>query len=322
MIKDLQADQSTEQIIRLIHRIRRFPVYDRAQCGQSPCPQCHDSLLEKISFVRQKNESLRFVIPSFPYKSPNHRVRTLSDKPDMAESLAISHLADFVGKVNQVYPAELVIASDGRVFAGLQREWWPGFDDSTVTSYNTELKKLALTLGIGERIAFWGLDDAFPNDSPDTMRDRLNTDAPTPDEMRKRVCVRGSEAECVYLGSTKFRFEELKSSPLTTGWSNKKIEAAAKKFTREQMRLGEAWGRLIERHFPDAVRLSVHPRPHSSGTNKIGIHLFPRAYATPWHVAAVFFRRERQFIFAKRAWAEEAGARLAFVDDVPSHYVL
>ena len=89
------------------------------------------------------------------------------------------------------------------------------------------------------------------------------------------------------------------------------------------LRRFNAWSGVVERHFPEAVRLSIHP--HGCGAKKLGIHLIEASegdnWMTPWHAVAVEME-EGRFMLTKRSQAEALGARLVTRDGVPSHFTL
>ena len=81
----------------------------------------------------------------------------------------------------------------------------------------------------------------------------------------------------------------------------------------------KAWGELVEKYFPDAVRLSIHPQ--ACGSKKLGIKLIePDNWQTPWHGVAVLV--DGRYTLLKRAQAESLGAHLVTRFGRPSHYVL
>ena len=78
----------------------------------------------------------------------------------------------------------------------------------------------------------------------------------------------------------------------------------------------------MERRFPDALRLSIHPQsPHDDA--KLGIRLADHAadaWVTPWHGVGLYLGGRYTLTYRQRA--EDAGARLVYRDGRPSHYVL
>jgi L-tyrosine isonitrile synthase len=87
----------------------------------------------------------------------------------------------------------------------------------------------------------------------------------------------------------------------------------------EVVRRSDAWSRLVDGAFPDALRLSIHPQPR--GSSKLGIHVMDGdrgdAWLTPWHGVAVL--RAGRFALMRRVDAEALGAHVVIHDGRPSH---
>lgn len=67
-----------------------------------------------------RGESIKILLPGFPFKSPNSRDKVLSTLPDLGEELALKHLNGLCENVKAVYEhgAEVHITSDGLVYNG------------------------------------------------------------------------------------------------------------------------------------------------------------------------------------------------------------
>lgn len=65
-------------------------------------------------------ESIKMLLPGFPFKSPNSRDKVLSNMPDLGEELALKHLNGLCENIKAVYEhgAEVHITSDGLVYNG------------------------------------------------------------------------------------------------------------------------------------------------------------------------------------------------------------
>lgn len=68
-----------------------------------------------------RGESIKMLLPGFPFKSPNSRDKVLSNLPDLGEELALKHLNGLCENVKAVYErgAEVHITSDGLVYNGM-----------------------------------------------------------------------------------------------------------------------------------------------------------------------------------------------------------
>jgi pyoverdine/dityrosine biosynthesis protein Dit1 len=67
-----------------------------------------------------RGESVKMLLPGFPFKSPNSRDKVLSNLPDLGEELALKHLNGLCENIKAVYDhgAEIHITSDGLVYNG------------------------------------------------------------------------------------------------------------------------------------------------------------------------------------------------------------
>jgi pyoverdine/dityrosine biosynthesis protein Dit1 len=67
-----------------------------------------------------RGESIKMLLPGFPFKSPNARDKVLSNLPDLGEELALKHLNGLCENIKAVYEhgAEVHITSDGLVYNG------------------------------------------------------------------------------------------------------------------------------------------------------------------------------------------------------------
>jgi pyoverdine/dityrosine biosynthesis protein Dit1 len=71
-----------------------------------------------------RGESIKMLLPGFPFKSPNSRDKVLSNLPDLGEELALKHLNGLCENIKAVYEhgAEIHITSDGLVYNGTFNE--------------------------------------------------------------------------------------------------------------------------------------------------------------------------------------------------------
>ena len=84
----------------------------------------------------------------------------------------------------------------------------------------------------------------------------------------------------------------------------------------------QAWSNLLDKRFPDAIRLSIHPQPCAS--KKIGMHVTDSVdgdqWLTPWHAVAI--ETPDGYRLMKRRDAEAVGGVLVYQAGRPYHYVL
>jgi hypothetical protein len=67
-----------------------------------------------------RGESIKMLLPGFPFKSPNTRDKVLDVLPDLGEELALKHVNGLCENIKAVYKhgAEMHITSDGLVYNG------------------------------------------------------------------------------------------------------------------------------------------------------------------------------------------------------------
>jgi pyoverdine/dityrosine biosynthesis protein Dit1 len=269
--------------------------------------------VDKLLAAIQAQKSIHLVLPAFPAKSGN-REKTLGDLPDMGERLGLQRLQHLCEEIEAVYPpgAHCTICSDGRVFSDLV-----GVSDAAVSSYREELK--AMIAGAQLRsISVFDLDDMFQNMDYQLMREELLVVYAEPvRRLRKRV-----QEEAItrthFNGIHRFVFEDM-----TSGEQNDRSRNASREMSKaiayRVVQRSNAWSRLIDEMFPEAVRLSIHPQPRVS--EKIGIHLAPTTdpWGTPWH--RVVLKTREGFQLVRRSEAEAKNAFLVYDSGRPSYFI-
>ena len=303
-----------------VMQFRRLADSESA-CVAASCQECLEPHLSRIiSAVTQKLPVL-LVLPAFPGKSPN-TAKVLGPLPDMAERCALEFLQQLCDRVRRYYSpgAKIVLCSDGRAFSDVV-----GMRDIDVTNYQEELSKMILGLGLTS-ISTFNLEELFDGLSFDEMRTQLMQQFGESIDLLKASVHRGKAEACsvedkethrLYCGITRFLVEDA----LYPG--QKQSRTALQKECRLRsyavIQRSKAWGELVEKQFPDAVRLSIHPQ--SCGSKKLGIRLIePDNWQTPWHGVAV--QVDGRFILLKRSQAEILGGHLVTRFGRPSHYIL
>ncbi|MEU7142276.1 L-tyrosine/L-tryptophan isonitrile synthase family protein [Nocardia sp. NPDC046473] len=301
-----------EQIIALILSHRRRSK-GGIQCPAAPCPNCMGPHLARLSRFIEDGIPVEFVLPAFPVKSPNLN-KVLGPLPDKAEEIAVQFLDEICARIGQLYPpgARITICADGRVFGDLI-----GVPDGDVDSYQSAMATLLATVA-PTTLRLFTLDDAAAGSTPEMLRRRLDQEfGESLTDLRQEV-KQHTDTRTMYLGIVRFLVED------RMGPGHQGTRSALQRESRERaygvVARSRAWGRLIGRHFPEAVRLSIHPQP--CGSTKLGILLgeTPDNWLTPWHSVAVL--RRRGFVLMKRTDAEKVGAQLVFENGKPSHYLL
>lgn len=309
---------TANEILSIIFKRRRL-LEDELAAVVGPCRSSTETdeagmHLQKIASMVDQNRPIEMILPAFPGKSPN-RDKTLSRWPDLAEKHAIDNLHRLCQDIGSVYPpgARIVICSDGYVFADLVR-----IPDEDVTAYTRELtgyyRKRYLT-----SFSFFDLKDAFPSlDCLDAMREELMVKHGESLVALRDRCKIEKETASMYLGITRFLFEDFVGLDEFKGMSKTQVQKIARSVAYRVIQRSNAWSRLLEDRFPNALRLSIHPQYRLS--SKIGIHMVQTddCWRTPWHSVAV--EKNGQIYLEKRSNVDEHGIRLVFHNGRPSHY--
>jgi pyoverdine/dityrosine biosynthesis protein Dit1 len=79
-----------------------------------------DTFLPTVVGQVSRGESIKMLLPGFPFKSPNTRDKVLDVLPDLGEEMALKHVNGLCENIKAVYEhgAEMHITSDGLVYNG------------------------------------------------------------------------------------------------------------------------------------------------------------------------------------------------------------
>ncbi len=258
---------------------------------------------------------LRMVLPAFPAKSPSRR-KVLGVTPDLAEEMALKYLQRLCDRLSEIHRpgVRITICSDGRVFGDVV-----GVTDEDVSEYGVALRRLIARHDLVSLDVF-NLEDVYGSIPFDAMRRRVCAEHADPIEaVRARILSDDAERR-LFNGIHRFLVEDLRG--VHPERSRTSLSALAKQRAYHVIQRSRAWSGLVERRFPDALRLSIHPqKPHDVA--KLGIRLADEeadAWVTPWHGVGLYVGRRYTLTYRHRA--EDAGARLVYQDGRPSHYVL
>jgi pyoverdine/dityrosine biosynthesis protein Dit1 len=301
----LAPDRTASVVLDRLFRRRRLLPGVPARATDA-ARALHIARVQSFVDARQR---IQLALPAFPAKAPNPR-KVLGKLPDAAEALALESLAALLAEIEEAHApgAELVICSDGHVFADLV-----GVSDADVKAYRRALEGMIVELG-SAHVRIYGLEDAFGDLSPAKARARLLASyGESTDSVRARA--KSSPVHAAQLdGIHRLLFEdELVNAPAQTRTQARKITRAR---AYEVVRRSDAWGALVATAFPRAVRLSIHPQPDVSP--KIGVSLLPTddAWLTPWHGVALFSGDRARLVH--RSDAEARGA-VVVTGDGPSY---
>lgn len=260
--------------------------------------------LEKIRAYIHRGEAIQLVLPAFPAKSPNPE-KTTGVLPDLGEVLALRFLNALCEDIARVYSpgARIVICSDGRVFSDLVK-----VTDENVDAYAAGIRAILAEHGL-VNLSTYNLEDVFGHLSYDAMRAALVDQFASPVEsIRERVRSREEDRQ-LFNGIHRFIFED--RAVLEEG-SRNSIRERSKAIAYAVIQRSNAWSALVERQFPRALRLSIHPQ--AAGCPKIGVKLLPGndIWGTPWH--GVVLADGASVRLVKRKEAEAAGATLTLAE--------
>lgn len=253
------------------------------------------------------------VLPAFPAKSSNEQ-KTLGPLPDFGELLALKKLNRTCEAIRKIYApgAAIIICSDGRVFNDLVQ-----VSDENVNKYQTSIQDMIKKFGF-QNLSTFNLDDYFDGLAFDAMRQILSQDFAEPlSDLKNRVKTEVS-ARFLFNGIHRFMTEDL--LVIKKHMTKNAVRKIAKTMTYEVIQRSNAWGRLLEKQFPDALRLSIHPQVERSP--KMAVQLLPSTsqWRTPWH--SVVLTDGHSQVLVRRDEAEALNAELRFfADEYPYFFV-
>ena len=311
-IYEMVVEELADEILQKIFAMRRLlPVeIDRPYVFDSEAAPHREKIIRAI----KADQPIRMVLPAFPAKSPNRR-KTLSHLPDFAEEIAFANLFSLCQQIKAVYKAgaKLTVCSDGRVFADVVH-----IPDQDVTEYNEELRRLYKERYNGV-IEFFDLDDVYPGMKDFALlREDLMVLHGEPIQSLRERCKTEAAAGEMYKGITRFLLEDYSGLQEFQSHSRNGIQNYARVAAYRVIQRSNAWSRLVEKHFPESLRLSIHPQFRVS--EKIGINLISAndCWSTPWHSVAL--KVGSTITLVPRHEAESRNAMLVFFNGRPSHF--
>jgi pyoverdine/dityrosine biosynthesis protein Dit1 len=227
-------------------------------------------LQNKIEYFMGNNMPIKFTMLGFPFKSPNHRDKTISDNADRSEKEALLTFDNLIREINEVYSygVEINVASDGYVFNDLL-----GVDDSVVQLY----KDQCLELSSNASFRILDMKD-FYTSSLNVSRDKVMSQFGVTELDIQNKILFNPDTNYLYRGMIRFMTEELRVRDFV---SNNQLHVAAKKLTRQMMLRNEAWSNLVKSELSDHIRLSIHPSVNDG--SKFSFEMIKGAHHSPWH---------------------------------------
>lgn len=273
------------------------------------------------------NEPVRLVLPAFPFKSPNTKIKVLGRMPDKAEEFALAHLNGLCASIKDVYEpgALLTLVSDGIVYNDLL-----SIPDAEVWNYGQSLRSLAQRKGFNH-IQFSRLSDLVPSLAP--AKDEVSYVANATNfrlgllgmfksqdwDVDDRIA--HEEDICMtYRGYIKFLAADLADTyPVGGDFTKSKFKKGTEHIAKQMLIRGQAFARAVREKFGDYVRLSIHP---STGQNKISISTLPTdtTYTTPWHCTLGVRLDGTTTTGMAQTFQDDPNWELAYENDRPSHF--
>lgn len=270
-----------------------------------------DYHLIKIKKFVENKEKIQMIIPAFPVKSPNPH-KTLSSIPDYAEVLALQKLDQICESISEIYApgAHIILCSDGRIFCDILP-----FIEKDVESYSSEIKNIIARENF-KNLSIFNLENMFSQNEYLKIKDNFVKEFPDNIESLKKKRFYSPDFFVMFSGLNKFIYEDL--SYLFSDKEKPWLRNEAKNITFQIIQRSNTWSKLIERNFPNAVRLSIHPQ--AAIGKKIGLNLIDAddIWRTPWHSVCCW--KDNRFFLTTKENAEALGARLTKVDDKYPYY--
>jgi pyoverdine/dityrosine biosynthesis protein Dit1 len=251
-------------------------------------------LLKRISSKMEHNKELIFLLPAFPAKSPSPD-KTSGELPDFGEVLALQNLQKLCDKLSALYipGARVLICSDGRIFGDVVK-----VTDEGIDNYQKGIIEIIKDFGLN-RLSTFSMDDLFPNlvasEQRTTLLERFAKDV---EEVRELVKTSETYGR-LFNGMHRFLMED--ELALNKTETKNQVSKQTKIRTYELIRRSDAWSALLNHHFKDELRLSIHP--YQLNHEKFGIKLVASSsnWATPWHNVVVKIKDNFELMHRKEA---------------------
>ena len=261
-------------------------------------------ILENAKKYIVKNQKMTFVLPAFPAKSPSPE-KTHGQNPDYGEVLALKNLENLCLEIEAHYPqgAEIIICSDGRAFSDLVN-----VTDSVIDLYNEGIAEIIRDYNLSH-LSLFRMDDLYMDLNPQELRGLLISQyAENLEEVKEKIKIDVNYNK-LFCGIHKFLFED---EVVIKNISKNQASKVTKEKAYELIQRSEAWSKLLDNHFKDALRLSIHP--HALSHEKFGICLVPSSskWATPWHNVVVKVKDRFELMHKKEAMKLNAVIKMEF----------
>lgn len=290
-----------------------FEIVSQMRSSADQVPLDQIPLFQKIYALSFERKKLTFILPAFPAKSAN-RNKTIGDEPDYADVLGLRTLQAMASKLQNIYSpgVEIVICSDGRVFNDIVL-----VSDEALMTYKSGIKSIIAHERL-DLLKVYSLDDCFKHQDYQLMRLALEQEyAISLDQIRYKM-KSSPTYQSLFNGIHRFIKEDMQAICLNL--SKNKLMEQSKEIAYKVLQRSGAWDGLLEKKFPETIRLSIHPYPITH--QKFGIKLVESSdrWATPWHNVALQIGDSFQLV--KRQQAIHFGAKLNWAEGEYAFYKL
>lgn len=311
-----EKNDVAEKVFKNIVKYRRRLNHSQECSQQEEEQKVREIHLPLITSYVNNNNKIIFVLPAFPVKSPNQE-KVIGKLPDMAEKLSLKFLNTLCEEINSYYKpgAEIIICSDGHVFADLIN-----VSDQNVNNYQQHLDIMIDNIGAKNlrtyNLSMVSFFNSEKNNYDGLRRELINGFSQPENEIKNKLLYNESGLE-LYRSITRFLFEDSYSADYHG--SKAALQKNAKSRACGVIQRSWAWGNLLCKIFPDAIRLSIHPQ--SVHSRKLGIHMLSTKddWLTPWH--GVSIKVNGRFVLMKRKQAEQIATQLIYDDGKPSYFI-
>jgi pyoverdine/dityrosine biosynthesis protein Dit1 len=273
------------------------------------------TFLPIVSGQVERKESIKMLLPGFPFKSPNNQTKVLGALPDLGEELALKRLDGIAAAIEEVYEygAEVHITSDGLVYNGPSRHTPTaylrnfltshtdllGVTDETVWNFGQAVRDMADSTNL-THLSFLRLWDLLGNTGDFKSKEYYLAHASSiRQELKQRFGDAQFEADMAHKSTAdmhmthtkylEFLEQDLRFNEAHLALSEEGKKAHMADTAKEMMGRWKAFSAALAAVPTQYVRLSIHD---SGGADKLSMALIPQREkgalgATPWHSTLV-----------------------------------
>lgn len=234
-----------------------------------------DYLRQRLTHFTVALKPVEFVLPGFPCKSPNHIDKCLGAEPDFGEVTAIRQLDALAKAVTDQYApgCRITVLSDGTSFNDIL-----DVSDDVRRQYNTGVRSLCLS----PSIAWTGLHTLLPHARSDNeLRAALERAAGPRQPIKSNPELAETHDKlCSYL------YNDIRLLRRPDQSEDDYLSAVAER-AAQMMHRGKGLNALIEHHFPNHIRLSVHQYDNAGPKFTFAFVQGTTHVTQPWHAVPV-----------------------------------